>query len=153
MLGEVKGKFIRKGNFPPTPFDPVPAFTLYTGPTCSNYVYDDRGFTWSNYHAHLYAATNESASSSVTKDDAPTLPGGGGGSGGTNSFGSSNTYSAPVYVISSNFLDFTNFWLEITNASGETLVTIESTLPGLSYEILTNASLNQATWGVRLFST
>ena len=137
-----------EGNFPPTPFDPVPAFTLYTGQTSSNYVYDDRGFSWSNYHANLYATTNESAGGSLTKDDAPAPPGGGGGSGGTNGSGSSNTYSPPVYVITSNFLDFTNFWLEITNTAGDAFVSIGSTLPGLSYEILTNATLNPATWGV-----
>ena len=77
---------------------------------------------------------------------APGLPGDGGS--GTGGSGSSGGYSLPNYVITSNYLDYSNFWLAVTNNPSNATVSIMSTLPGLTYEILTNEDLASTNWGV-----
>ena len=50
------------GNFPPSPFDPLPQLNLYTDGTLDNYWYDDRDFDMQAYQTQSAAvAANRSA--------------------------------------------------------------------------------------------
>jgi alpha-tubulin suppressor-like RCC1 family protein len=81
-------------------------------------------------------------------DDLPSLPGGGSTNssdgGGITNYG----YTLPNYTITTNYANYTNFWLAVTNSQTQVFVSVVSTLPGLTYEILTNADLATTNWGV-----
>jgi hypothetical protein len=83
----------------------------------------------------------------------PGLPGGtnsdGGGTNSSDGGGITNYgYTLPNYTITTNYANYTNIWLTASNNSTNTLVTIESTLSNLTYEILTNGNLATTNWGV-----
>jgi hypothetical protein len=81
----------------------------------------------------------------------PAPPGGGGDTNGsgTNAPGPGSSYPLPNYVISTNYADYTNFWLQGQTTNGQqTVVSIVSTLPGITYEILTNSTLAATGWEV-----
>ena len=82
----------------------------------------------------------------------PMPPGDGGGStnsGGTNAPGPVNNYPVPSYVITTNYSDYTNFWLQGQTTNGQqAVVSIMSSLPGITYEILTNSTLASTGWEV-----
>ena len=44
--------------------------------------------------------------------------------------------------------DWTNFWLGLTNTGTASVLSIESTLPGTTYLLLTNTELNTTNWGI-----
>jgi hypothetical protein len=83
----------------------------------------------------------------------PGLPGGtnsdGGGTNSSDGGGITNYgYTLPNYTITTNYANYTNFWLVITNYSDGVVVTIESTLSNLTYAILTNGNLATTNWGI-----
>ena len=78
---------------------------------------------------------------------APSPPGGGVSGGVTNGSGASGS-GFTNYTVTTNYANYTNFWLSITNSSTNILVTVESTLSNLTYEIMTNSSLASTNWGV-----
>jgi hypothetical protein len=60
-------------------------------------------------------------------------------------------YSLPSYTVTTNYAQYTNFWLTMSNAPSTPsvgIVNIGSTLPGLIYEILTNSNPATTNWGV-----
>jgi outer membrane protein assembly factor BamB len=77
-------------------------------------------------------------------DDGPPSPGGSGGSGG----GATTSFVIPSYTVTSNCVDWTNFWLVISNTGTAAQVGIESTLSGISYNLLTNNDLSTTNWGL-----
>ncbi|MGP8200622.1 MAG: chitobiase/beta-hexosaminidase C-terminal domain-containing protein [Limisphaerales bacterium] len=79
---------------------------------------------------------------------ASLLPVGGSGGSGSGSSGSGSGLFLPDYTFTSSYLNYTNFWLTITNNSTNAFVSVESTLSNLTYEILTNSSLASTNWGV-----
>ena len=82
-------------------------------------------------------------------DGVPDPPGDGGfGGSGTNGSYQGITNSISSYVITTNYSNYTNFWLVITNSPSQAFVSVVSTLPGLTYEILTNGSLATTNWGI-----
>ena len=84
----------------------------------------------------------------------PGFPAGGGTNGGGGGVTNVAGYNTPVYTTNSdlNYNDYANFWLAIGTSGSNTQanLTIQNTLSNLTYEILTNSSLdtNLADWGV-----
>ncbi len=83
------------------------------------------------------------ASGGFHPDDGAAGPG-----GGTGGSGSGSSFFQPSYVITSNYLNYTNFWLAVTNSAMQAFVSVVNTLPGLTYEIMTNAAPTTTNWGV-----
>jgi hypothetical protein len=81
-------------------------------------------------------------SGGFSPDNGPGLPDGGSGSG------SESGFYLPTYVIRTNYLDYTNFWLAVSNSATQVFVSVVSTLPGLTYEIMTNSGLATTNWGL-----
>ena len=81
-------------------------------------------------------------------DGVPQIPGdpGTNSGGGIGSDGVTNLLQ--TYVITTNYQNYTNFWLSVTNSPASALVSVMSTLPALTYEILTNSNLASTNWGV-----
>ena len=83
---------------------------------------------------------------------APGIPDG----GGTNYGNPHGGYIPVTYTITTNYSQYTNFWLAITNDATNAYVTAMSTLSNLTYVILTNDNLANAggwgTWQVLLAS-
>jgi len=127
-----------EGTFPPSPFDPFPDLSLYSDGS-GNYFYSNPdGRHWRGRHgAH---------GGRSTADDSPPDPFSLGGSGGV----ASTVSNAPLpnFFITTNFSQYTNFWLAISNSPTQAFVCIMSTLPGFSYDILTNSDLSTTNWGV-----
>lgn len=127
-----------ENNFPPTPFDPFPELPLYTDGT-GNYFY-------SNPDSRHWGGRHGSHGGRVTPDDSPPDPGIGGGSGGTPYYGVTN--GPPDYPITTNYNDYSCFWLSITNNATNAYVSVMNTLPGFGYTVLTNYDLTTTNWGV-----
>jgi hypothetical protein len=124
--------------FPPSPFDPFPDLPLYT---------DGEGnFYYSNPDGHHWSGRHGSHGGRVTPDYSPPDPGGLGGSGSTG-FGVTNP-PLPNFTITSNYNDYTNFFLSITNDTTNAYVSVMNTLPGFGYTVLTNYDLTTTNWGV-----
>ncbi len=87
-----------------------------------------------------------------TNSDGGTNSGGGSLDGGTNGGGN----SGQSYVITTNYWQYTNWWLAITNDPTNAYVTAMSTLSNLTYVILTNSDMSNPdgwnTWQVLLAS-
>jgi hypothetical protein len=129
--------FSLSGYYPPSPFDPFPQLPLYALESTNGiYYYDDTG------------------------DDASTLQGGGavhpeisGPPSPTNGPGTDGFQAPPYipplsYTLTTNCEDWTNHRLVISNTGTAAQVSIESTLPGTYYHVLTNNELNGTNWGI-----
>jgi outer membrane protein assembly factor BamB len=118
--------------YPPSPFDPLPDLPLYT-PDGVNFFYDDRDFDYATYSANLTA--NAGGREFEADDSGPPSPGGSGGGSST-----------PPFISQPDYDDATcpgNFWLVISNSpnTGQVFVGITNTVPGVVYNLLTNANL------------
>jgi hypothetical protein len=76
--------------------------------------------------------------------DSPPDPGGGVTGGGS----PDTSYQGPTYTVTTNYANYTNFWLTVTNNATNVYVTINSTLSNLTYAILTNTSIAGTNWQV-----
>jgi hypothetical protein len=47
-----------------------------------------------------------------------------------------------------NYATYSNFWLSISNSATNLYITLQGTLPSLTYLILTNSSLSSTNWGI-----
>ena len=128
-----------KGNFPPSPFDPLPQLPLYTDGTPGDYWFDDRDFDVHAYLAQVSAEANTSRSGGMAKDDAPALPGDGGGStnssgGGSSSYGESSPTNG--------------LWLQITGITNRIVSLNLNNATDTVYEVWTKTDLTQTNWNI-----
>jgi hypothetical protein len=118
---------------PPFPFDPYPDLPLYSGGTPGVYFYDDSSIWHAGSHG---MATTISPPAFPTNGITPAF---------TNSSEGSSALLGPI---TTNYNEFTNFWLSITNISTNAYVSVMDTLPGFNYEVLINSDLSSGNWGV-----
>jgi hypothetical protein len=54
----------------------------------------------------------------------------------------------PTNSVNTNYANYTNFWLLITNSPAQAYVSVVNTLSNITYEVLTNDNLASTNWGV-----
>jgi hypothetical protein len=133
------GMFISLENtFPPSPFDPFPDLPLYTDGEGNYYYSNPDGPHWNGRHRFHGGR--------VTADESPPDPVGLSGSGSTPA--TVTNPPLPNFVMTSNYNDYRNFYLAITNDATNAYVSVMNTLPGFGYTVLTNYDLTTTNWGV-----
>jgi len=98
----------------------------------------------SNQFAPLQASPGSPA------DTGPPAPPGGSGTNGSGSNGPPYMISNPTYSVTTNYQNYSNFWMTVTLANTNTAaaVSLNSTLRSLTYIIETNSSLaSPSGWG------
>jgi hypothetical protein len=111
------------GNFPPSPFDPLPQLNLYTDGTLDNYWYDDRDFDMQAYQTQSAAvAANRSARGAYSTG------------GGISSSGQSMPPGA--------------LWLQITGISNSIVSLNLNGATDTVYEVWSKTDLEQTNWNI-----
>lgn len=110
-----------------------------------NYPYDADDL-WMNYQycvQQIQAWGGSVPSGGFQPDFGPPLPGGG------PVYTPYMTNNQTPFIVTTNYLQFTNFWLTISNSPSKAYVAIQSTLSNLTYQVYTNVEpISLATWGL-----